>query len=114
MITSAGAMRSGCGLSGPVTMNERFGAQRVSGVPHTRYLGGLLLTVLPRVFSCFPFWGAIEEMGRSLVESPCPALPRALEVTANFFFFFVMTTLRLGGFCLEACERDIVGSPGDF
>lgn len=40
------------------------------------------MIVLSRVFRCFPFWGATRETGRLLVESPWPAFPGALEVTA--------------------------------
>lgn len=40
------------------------------------------MTVLSTVFSCFSFWGAPRETGRSPVNSPRPDFPGALEVTA--------------------------------
>lgn len=92
MITSAGAMRSGCGISGPVTKNERFGAQRVSGVPHTRHLVGLLLNdSSPKGLQLLSILGCHTGDGEVISGISLASPPWSSRGHCQFFFFFVMT-----------------------
>lgn len=120
VLINAGGMRSGCGLPGSVARSGRSGLRRVSAVPHIipgTYVSGPSwrdcsgMTVVSKVFSCFPFWGAPQDVHRvwvtggiSLASPPCHSRGHC-HLSDNG------SQLWLGGLCLGVFGREICWQP---